>query len=255
MDLYLKDKIILITASTDGIGWATAKSFLNEEAIIIINGRNHEKLQARVKELKEEYGESRIYAFDGDVTDIGYIERLHDYIKTKIGYIDNVVCNVGSGVPISSDRMDITEWEHMMNINVYSSVNLIHNFKSLIRGNIVLVSSLAGVERIGAPYAYAAAKSSIISLTKYLSDDYAQDGIRVNCVVPGNIYYKGGRWEVLKEEDSQGVKEYIEKSVPMKRFGRPEEIADMIVFLASDRASFTTGTAIVVDGGQRRGIG
>ena len=91
-------------------------------------------------------------------------------------------------------------------------------------------------------------------MTKYLSDDYASKNIRVNCVIPGNIMFAGGRWEELMMLDKGGTEEYIQKNVPMKRFGQPREIASVIVFLASVSASFITGTSLVVDGGQKRGI-
>lgn len=115
-----------------------------------------------------------------------------------------------------------------------------------------MLSSLAAYNRISAPYAYAAAKQAISVFSKYLSDDYAKKNIRVNSVVPGNVYYKGGRWEELVKQDEIGVKEYIENSVPLKRFATPDEIADAILFLASECASFITGTSLIVDGGQNR---
>ena len=148
------------------------------------------------------------------------------------------------------------EWEKSFDINLFSTVKLVQAFDGLWNeergGSIVMLSSLAAYNRISAPYAYAAAKQGISVFSKYLSDDYAKRNIRVNSVVPGNVFYKGGRWEELVKRDETGVKEYIENSVPLKRFASPDEIANAIVFLASDCASFITGTSLVVDGGQNR---
>ena len=135
-------------------------------------------------------------------------------------------------------------------------MRLIFKFEEILKkqenANIVLLSSLAGYEKIGAPTAYAAAKNSIRTLVKYLADEHALYGIRVNGVAPGNVFYSGGRWEELWNQDKEGIETYIDGSVPMKRFGTPEEIANTVVFLASDRASFITGEVIKVDGGQSR---
>ena len=90
--------------------------------------------------------------------------------------------------------------------------------------------------------------------TKYLADRYAPRGIRVNTVSPGNVLFKGGRWEELLGKDERGVKAYISEKVPMRRFAGPEEIADAIAFLSSERASFITGSNLAIDGGQKRGI-
>ena len=117
-----------------------------------------------------------------------------------------------------------------------------------------MISSLAACDRIEAPYAYAAAKEGVKVLTKYLADDYAERNVRVNCVIPGNVLFPGGRWEELMERDRSGTEKYIRENVPLRRFAKPEEVAAAVVFLASDRASFITGTSIIVDGGQKRGI-
>ena len=160
--------------------------------------------------------------------------------------------------PIGSHRMEIIEWEKGFDINLFSAVKLIQEFDDMWvqqeGGSIVMISSLAACERIGAPYAYAAAKEGIRVLTKYLSDDYAVRNIRVNCVIPGNVFYHGGRWEELLNQDREGIEKYIQENVPLKRFAKPEEVADAIVFLASERAAFITGTSLLVDGGQKRGI-
>ena len=254
----LEGKHIVITASTNGIGYAAAKMFIEEGAHVVINGRNADVLKERCRFLEKEYGDGCVLGFCGDVTKESDIAALKKYVNKKFGKIDCLVANVGSGRPIAENRLDINEWKSGLDINLFSAVQLIHEFEDLWdsegKGSIVLLSSLAACDRIGAPYAYAAAKEGIRVLTKYLSDDYAFQNIRVNCVIPGNVLFLGGRWEELLEVNKEEVERYIQEHVPMKRFAEPEEIAAAIIFLASDLASFITGTSLVVDGGQKRGI-
>ncbi len=258
MHTGLEGKHIVITASTNGIGYAAAKMFIEEGAYVVINGRNADILKERCRILEKEYGDGCVLGFCGDAAKESDIAALKKYVNEKFGKIDCLVANAGSGRPIAESRLMITEWEAGFDINLFSTVRLIHEFEDMWnsgkKGNIVLLSSLAACDRIGAPYAYAAAKEGIRVLTKYLSDDYALHGIRVNCVIPGNVLFSGGRWEELMESNKEETERYIQENVPLKRFAEPEEIAAAIIFLASDLASFITGTSLVVDGGQKRGI-
>lgn len=257
MDLNIKDKVAFITASTKGIGFAVANSFLKEGARVIINGRSQQTLDSAYDNLGMTYNKDNILTICGDMTQEAEIELAKELITQCFGKIDILVPNLGSGKPISNNKLEIAEWKYMMDINLYSAVKLISAFLDLLKeqyeSSIVMISSIAAYEKIGAPYAYAASKNSILTLTKYLATDYAEQGIRINAVVPGNIKYPTGRWEELLQKDEVGVNGYIEQNVPMKRFGRPEEIADMVVFLASERAAFMTGNTVVIDGGQKKG--
>lgn len=254
----LKGKHIVITASSNGIGFAAAKLFIEEGAYVVINGRNAELLKERCGLLEKEYGNGCVSGFCGDVTKESDITALKKYVKERFEKIDCLVANAGNGRPIAECRLNIEEWKTGFDINLFSAVRLIHEFDDMWdseeKGNIVLLSSLAACDRIGAPYAYAAAKEGIRVLTKYLSDDYALRNIRVNCVIPGNVLFSGGRWEELLESNRGEIEQYIQENVPLKRFAKPKEIAAAIIFLASDLASFITGTSLVVDGGQKRGI-
>ncbi len=258
MDSKLKGKIVVITASTNGIGYASARMFLEEGACVVLNGRNENTLQSGCAILRKDFGDKRVSYFCGDATKEKDIIELKNCVQKIYGQIDCLVANVGSGRPLMEDKLDSSEWESSFQINLFSSVKLIHVFHDMWNiqkgGSIVLLSSLAACERIGAPYAYAAAKEGIKVLTKYLSDDYVSKNIRVNCVIPGNVLFSGGRWEELIALDKEGIEDYIQKNVPMKRFAQPQEIAAAIVFLSSNLASFITGTSLVVDGGQKRGI-
>ncbi len=258
MELGLKGKRVLITASSAGIGKATAIVFLEEGASVMINGRNSEKLETVAQELSNRYDSGNVIAIKGDATKP---ETMHDMVSTlenAWGAVDILVPCVGTGKPIAEDRLDISEWKYMAEINEYAPVTLIQQCIPLLkRGSdpaIVLVSSIVALSRVSGPVAYASAKGALLILTSYLSGMYAETGIRVNAVAPGNVLFAGGRWEELKKNDPAGTKEYIDSNVPMGRFGTPEEIADSIVFLASARSSFTNGAILVVDGGQNRSI-
>lgn len=258
MDLKLEGKRVLITASSGGIGLQIARLFLQEGARIIINGRTKDKLNEAARQLQLEAGIDAVDMFLGNMCCQETIISCRNYIKEKWGALDILIPNLGTGKALSKERLDIVEWEYMMENNLFSTVNLIHTFEPLlIKGNdtsIVMISSIVAYERANAPYAYAAAKNSILTLNSYLAGDYAKKNIRVNCVVPGNVFFHGGRWEELIKEDKNGVETYINKNVPMRRFAKPEEIANTVIFLASEKSSFTTGAAVVIDGGQKRSI-
>lgn len=256
MDLGLTDKKVFVTASSQGIGYSIAESFLKEGACVLLNGRNEKKLQQCYEVLQEKYGTAKIYSFVGDITKEDVILQCKKYIKSLWGKLDILIPNLGSGKPVGESRMDIKEWEFLMNTNLLSAVNVVTAFMDMLSPNdnssIIFISSIAACERISAPYAYAASKNAVRTLSNYLSGDLAEKLIRVNCVIPGNILFTGGRWEELYNNDKDGVETYINTNVPLKRFGRPEEIADAVVFLASERAKFITGAELVIDGGQKR---
>ena len=258
MDLGLAGKAAFITASSAGIGQAVAETLLSEGAAVAINGRRAEKLAETKGILSERYGEERVKAVGADMAEKLEITMACTFLKQEYSQLDMLIVNLGSGKPLTSDSLDLYEWQRLLQVNLYSAVWLLHEARQLelIRhnsGSVVLMASLAAFDRIGAPPAYAAAKAGIVSLVKYMTPILAKDGIRINAVSPGNVYYEGGRWQELCEQDAEGTRRYIENEVPLKRFGTPEEIAASVAFLCSERSSFTTGAVLMVDGGQGRG--
>lgn len=256
MDLLFEGKNVFVTASSGGIGKAVAKGFLREGAAVIINGRSEERLHDTLREFQKEYGDDRVQAVCADMSDEISIRHAAESIKDYVGCIDAVVGNLGTGKPVYEDKFDLNEWRHMLSINLLSAVGLIGTMRGLFPkggGSIALIGSLAAHDRIGAPPAYAAAKAGIVSLVKYAAPILSERNIRINAVSPGNVLFEGGRWEEILKNDEEGTKSYIEKEVPMKRFGMAGEIAETVLFLCSERSSFTTGAIIQVDGGQGRG--
>lgn len=256
MDLGLIGKKVLITASSSGIGRATAEMFLQEGSNVVVNGRNKEKLLKVYTELCTDYPQREILYFCGDMSNEDIVDECYSFINNIWGYLDILVPAAGTGKPISNNTTDIKEWQYMIEKNLLGTIKIINCFYDLLKkGNsssIVLISSIVAYERMNTHSAYAASKSSLLILNKYLSAELAESRIRINCVVPGNIFFNGGRWYELEKEDPEGVRDYINNNVPMRRFGTPQEIAAAIVFLSSIRAEFITGAELVIDGGQKR---
>lgn len=258
MDLGLKNKRVLITGACQGIGLATAEEFLREGAVVWITGRDELKLQAAKRQLEKCCDSECVRAFCGDAANAEDIHRLLQMIEQEWDGLDVVVPNIGTGKPLDSNPLSMDEWNRLFEINLLGGIRLIEASLDLLKrceGNIVMISSIVSRQIFGTSYAYAASKSSILTFVKYLAKDLAKDRVRVNCVLPGNVLFDGGRWEEIIAQREQETYESIHLTVPMQRFGRPEEIASGIAFLASSRASFITGSFLTIDGGQSSIIG
>ena len=257
MHLRLKDKYVLITGATRGIGLATAKAFLEEGSIVFLNGHDRIRLEERCRELGARFPRKVIPCL-GDITSEAGVEDVMRVLQKETAHLDVAVMNLGTGKPEGENLMQPEEWRRFYEINTISAVAMLDRLQPLLKrgkgANVVLISSIIAREAASAPVGYAAAKSAVLVLNRYLSGLWAKDGIRVNCVLPGNVYFPGGRWEELLAEDETGVQSYIASNVPLRRFGHPEEIADAVLFLASERAGFITGAALNVDGGQQRSV-
>jgi 3-oxoacyl-[acyl-carrier protein] reductase len=170
--------------------------------------------------------------------------------------LDSVVANVGNGRGAPNWNQSATEWEQLLRINLLGSVEIAQAATPLMiesgGGALVFISSIAGVEATAGPLAYSAAKAALINYSKNLSRALADKHIRVNCVAPGNIFFEGGSWDDHLRERREAVIRMIERDVPLRRFGTPEEIGSLVTFLCSEKASFITGACFVADGGQTR---
>ncbi len=151
---------------------------------------------------------------------------------------------------------DAQSWSFLYDINLFGAVRLISEVLPPMlerkSGSIVLIGSITGIESTPAPLAYSSAKAALNNYAKNLARQVAPEGIRVNVVAPGNVFFAGGTWEKHMANNAERVNSYISSEVPMKRFGKPEEIADAVLYLSSPRASFVTGACLVADGGQTR---
>ena len=257
MDLELKDKIAFIAGSTKGIGFTIAQAFLSEGAKVVITGRRSDSLEKAAELLKEKTQKGRILPIQGDMTEPENIRSAVKKTLSFFGGIDTTVANVGSGTASGDWNASLDEWQAGLKTNLLGAVALANEtIPHLIRrgGSFTFISSIAGCEATRAPISYSAAKAALQSAVKNLSRQLGASGVRINCVAPGNVLFPGGSWERLLAERREYFEGYIKSEVPMQRFGRPEEIADAVVFLASNRASFITGACLVVDGGQTRSL-
>jgi len=167
-----------------------------------------------------------------------------------------VVANIGDGRSVSDPLPDSVQWKKTWDNNFESALHTARTFLPLLKkskGCLLFISSITAMEAFGAPVDYSTAKTAVSALAKNMARKLAQD-IRINVLAPGNVYFEGGSWDDKIKQDSNRVKDIIKSTVPMNRFGTPEEIADAAVFLCSDRAKFITGSLLVVDGGQTVGI-
>jgi len=256
MDLGLKNKKVLVTGASRGIGRAIAERFLAEGADVVIVSRGSDLLFSTEKRLKDNFGESRVFAQVCDCTNSESLLHLKEKVKQQWDRLDVVVANIGNGRSVPDPLPDEQQWEKTWDINFISALYTARAFLPLLKeakGSLLFVSSITAMEAFGAPVDYSTAKSAVAALAKNMSRKLAAD-VRVNVIAPGNVYFEGGSWDEKIKEDPERVMQIIESTVPMNRFGTPEEIADSAVFLCSERASFITGSAMVVDGGQTVGV-
>lgn len=250
MDLELSGRVALITGSTRGIGKAIAKSLSGEGARVVLNGRSTEQLHRTLEELEDEGGEAS--AVQADVSTVEGCERLVTETVSTWGGVDIVVNNVGGG-PAEMLAASDAAWADGFQQTFWPALRLTRLCTPLMRqrsgGVVVIVASIFGRERGGRP-GYQVAKSAAISLTNALAPELAGMGIRFVSVAPGSVLFPGGSWWRRREQDPAAMDAFVRSELPLGRFGRPEEIADMVTFLCSARASLVTGACIPVDGAQ-----
>jgi 3-oxoacyl-[acyl-carrier protein] reductase len=247
MNLKLKDKIVLITGSSYGIGKVIARRFLDEGSKVILTSR---------KTISKKHMPNNSTFLRVDFQKSTSVERLKNIIKKKFKKIDILICNVGGGKGTRDLIIKKKDWNLSFNknfITFYNSFNILYSLIDKKNGSIIAISSIAGLETLNAPTEYSVSKTSLISYCKNLSKKL-KSGIRINVISPGNVYMKGNNWDKKLKKDKFSVLKYIKNNVPLNRFASPDEIANLALFLSSDLSSFIHGSNIIIDGGQTNKI-
>jgi 3-oxoacyl-[acyl-carrier protein] reductase len=261
MDLELAGRVALVTGASRGIGRGIALGLAAEGVHLVLCARGAADLEAAAGEARGHGVEVETVALD--VAAPGAAERLVAAARRRFGRLDVVVGNVGGNrrKPVAETTDD--DWRDLLELNLLSHVRTCRAALPLLParrgerdgGVIVLVSSIFGREAGGPGLSlYNTTKSALISFGKILALELAPRGIRVATVAPGSILFPGGSWARRQEEDPDGIAAFVERELPAGRFGTVEEVADLVVFLCSPRASLVTGVAFNVDGGQSRSL-
>lgn len=252
MNLELADKLCLVSGATRGIGRAIAHALAGEGARVAAVARGQAGLDALAGELA---GPHAFIA--ADVTTADGARAAVDGCVHALGGIDVVVCVVGKSFAREAAAMDDADLASSLDLNLWSAARVaqraVPHLAARGGGSITMISSIWGREAGGAP-GYNIAKAGVIAMAKALARDYAKQRIRVNSIAPGSILFPGGGWDRRQQADPAGIAAFVEREIPMGRFGTVEEVANVVAFVASPRASWITGTCIPVDGGQSRAL-
>lgn len=240
----LNGKIAVVTGGNSGIGYSTAERFKKDGATVIITGRHAD----RVKEAADRLGVTGLVA---DVNSVANIQRLAGEVKEQFGGVDILFINAGVFEPAPVGSISEEMFDRQMGINFKGALFTLEKFLPILNdgASVINLSSINAHTGMSNTAVYAASKAAMNSYTKTAATELAPRGIRVNAVNPGPIntpiFGKTG----MPQEQLDGFAGALQEKVPLKRFGKPEEVANVAAFLASDEAAYVTGSEYTVDGG------
>ncbi|MBI4195226.1 MAG: SDR family oxidoreductase [Betaproteobacteria bacterium] len=263
MDLGIKGETALVVGASEGIGYETAKGLLEEGAEVLICSRSADKLRYAARHLEQACGRT-VHWFAADVTRAEDVVRLKAWLENETGRLDILVSAVGGSRRAGFEELDDTAWLANYEFNVLGAVRVVRAALDFLKrsdaGGRIVILGAAGARM---PYEHQVVsnvhKAGLIALVKTLGAEFQKYNIRVNSVSPGRTLTSlwTTRAEKLARErgiSADDVMYEFSREIPMQRFGRPEEIAAMVVFLASHKTSYVTCQSILVDGGIARGL-
>jgi len=243
--LKLKGRVALITGAAQGIGKSVALLLAQNGADIVVSDINLEKAEETAKEI-ESIG-SKAIAIKVDVANLKDVERMVESILEKFGKIDILVNNAGITRDKLILRMTEEDWDAVLNVNLKGTFNctktVVRHMAKQRSGKIVSIASVVGEMGNAGQVNYSASKAGVIGLTKTIAREFAQRRINVNAIAPG--YIETPMTEVLPEK----VKEELKRLIPMERLGKPEDVAEAVLFLVSEESNYITGHVLNVNGG------
>ena len=256
MDLGLTGKAAIVTGGSRGLGLAAARALVAEGANVLICARGVAALTQAAADLQKSAASgARVASVAADVSTQSGAQAVVDAALKSFGQLDIVVNNVGLGKGADIEATTYAEWQEAFDQTLFPAIRITRLAVPHIRkqgsGAIVIVSSIFGRES-GGRMTYNAVKAAEISLAKSLAQQLAKDRIRVVSVAPGSILFEGGSWWKRQQADPDGIAQFVKQELPFGRFGKPEEVGSAIAFLASPKASWISGTTVVVDGCQSR---
>jgi 3-oxoacyl-[acyl-carrier protein] reductase len=244
-ELRLAGKVALVTGAAQGIGRAIALLLAQNSADIVVSDINLEKAEETAKEI-EGTGQ-RAMAIKVDVAHSGEVERMVQTILERFGHIDILVNNAGIARDKLILRMTEEDWDAVLNVNLKGTFNctkaVVRHMSKQRSGKIVSIASVVGEMGNVGQANYSASKAGVIGFTKTIAREFAQRGINVNAIAPG--YVETPMTDALPEK----AKEELRRLIPMDRLGRPEDVAEAVLFLVSETSSYITGQVLNVNGG------
>ena len=251
MNLELAGKVALVTGSSRGLGLASARALAAEGCRVTLCARGAAALERSAASIAATGGD--VLAVPADVSTEDGAAAVVDRTVDRFGRLDVVVNNVGKAGGGDIVATSDAEWQSALDQTLFPAIRVsrlaVPHLRQAGGGVILMIASIWGRES-GGRMTYNAVKAAEISLAKAMAQQLAADGIRVNSLAPGSILFEGGSWWTRQEADPQGIADFVAREIPSGRFGRPEEVGDVVAFLASARASWITGACIPVDGGQ-----
>jgi 3-oxoacyl-[acyl-carrier protein] reductase len=254
VNLELTGKVAVVTGSSRGLGLASARALAAEGCRVTLCARGAEALERAAASLHAGRNDD-VLAVQADVaSETGAAEVVARTVE-RFGRIDILVNNVGKAGGGDIVSTSDAEWQSALDQTLFPAIRVsrlaVPHMRRAGGGVILMIASIWGRES-GGRMTYNAVKAAEISLAKAMSQQLAKDRIRVNSIAPGSILFEGGSWWTRQQADPAGIAEFVAREIPFGRFGRPEEVGDVVAFLASDRASWITGACLPVDGGQGR---